>query len=414
MMLSWRSPAAIFMSFFSFHLSQLLFSISLSAVSSPQPKFRLILPVFLAAAAVSGYLSAVSFCGLNGRVGFKGFASGLFYAFLYIYKRRWVLNFPNIQRPPFFSFKMEIPSATARALKLSAAAYLFSSLLLVLLTERFIFAPPIGSAAAEINPSEPLLAALEESSPTSLLKYLAYLDLCMVCENNVDYWRRAALFEESGETYRRVVAVCLRPLEQIASNLGQTLEVSSDGGKAYQKFDQLQPSTEPQQNSKCYELINNFQLYTWSARAIASLTAHSRKEDRFGVAQLSGSNAAVISTLLSCLLAVETFMGKKTSLQPSHPLMGPAGIKWATLSTGRRDVRTGKKRGGPLYSKADAMADVLRSSINCIVCAFHDDMLTNAKAGTLEKDWITSGRPPFGSREMLLQKLNLFLDAQAS
>ncbi|XP_022727831.1 uncharacterized protein LOC111283503 isoform X2 [Durio zibethinus] len=411
--------------------------------------------MLLAAAAVSGFVFAVSFCGFNGRVGFKGFASGLFYAFFYGYKRRWVLQFPIIQRSHFFSFKMGIPSATTHALKLSAAAYLFSALLLafmphhfntdlklgnffayhiisyavsffmflcwelthhlhqVLHTKRFIFAPPKGSAAAETNPSEPLLAALEESSPTSLLKYLAYLDLCMVCENNVDYWRRAAFFEETGETYRRVAAVCMRPLEQLASKLVQGLEGSLDD-KAYRISDQLQSSTNPRLNSKCYELMNDFQLYTWSARAIASLTAHSRKEDRFGVAQLSGSNAAVMSMLLGCLLAVETLMGKKSGLQPSHHSMGSFGIKLATFSTGRRDARTGKRRDDPLYSKAYAMADVLRTSIYCIVSAFHREMLTSAKAGLLEKDWITGGKPSFGTRELLLQKLHLFLDFQAS
>ncbi|XVF23001.1 hypothetical protein REPUB_Repub13aG0000100 [Reevesia pubescens] len=455
MIVTWRSPTSIFISFFSFHLSQLLFSVSLSTVSSSQPKLKCILLVLLVAAAGSGCVSAVSFCGVNGRVAFKGFAFGFFYALFYIYKRRWALQFPIIQRSPFFSFKMVIPSGIRLSLKLSAAAYLFSDLLLVFLprhfnselqlgnlfaqhiisfsvsfsmflcwevthhlhqvlhTKRFIFAPPKGSTAAETNPSEPLLAALEESSPTSLQRYLAYLDLCMVCENSADYWRRAAFFEETGETYRRVAAVCLRPLEQLASNLGQHLEGSLDG-KAYQISDQLQSSTDAQLNSKCYELMNNFQLYTWSARAIASLTAHSRKEDRFGVAQLSGTNASVISTLIACLLAIETFMGKKSSLEPSQHLVGAVGIKWAALSTGRRGVRTGKRRDGPLYLKAYAMADVLRTSIYCIVSAFHNEMLANAKAGLLEKDWITSVKPPFGTPELLLQKLHLFLDFQAS
>ncbi|RVW71377.1 hypothetical protein CK203_060936 [Vitis vinifera] len=105
------------------------------------------------------------------------------------------------------------------------------------------------------------------------------------------------------------------------------------------------------------------------ALIVASLTARSHKEDRFGVAQLSGSNAAVISTLLSCLLAVETFLGKKTSLQSPNALMGPAGIKWATVATARSDAAT------MLW-----------------------EMLTGAKAGLLEKDWIIGGKPLYEPR----------------
>ncbi|GLU18430.1 hypothetical protein SLE2022_347340 [Rubroshorea leprosula] len=481
--------------FFTFHLSQLIFSASLSVVSSPQPtppaspiqllfglvrlllgdstdlsidfrrraKVSLSFVLFVAASAFSGLVSVVPFFWVSGvdadgllmirRVGIRGFVAGLLYGLFYIYKKRWVLEFPIIQRPPFFSFKMGLPSALQRALQLSATASVFSAMLVIFLpqqfkgqvtvgnfiteqiifyigcfsvflcwelshhlhqvlcTKRFIFAPPKGSAAAETNPSEPLLAALEESFPGSLLKYLAYLDLSMVCENNVDIWRRAALFEETSETYKRVVTLCLRPLEQLAFKLSESLEGFS-AEKSFQSSNPVQ-ANDPRLDSNCSEPMNNFQLCAWCAQSVASLTARSHREDRFGVAQLSGRNAAVISALLSCLLAVEAFMGKKTSLQPPHHLMGMGGIRWATTSTGRRDVRTAKRKGSLQYSKAFAMADVLRTSIYGIVSAFHKEMLRSAKTGDLEKDWIDSGKPVFGTRELLVQKLHLFLDFRA-
>ncbi|CAB4276513.1 unnamed protein product [Prunus armeniaca] len=483
-----------FITFLTFHLSQLLFSFSLSLISSPHPH-RLVSPLqlalglirflfvpggsdlsespesrvraklsvgfllFLAAVAVSGFVAVVSVCvkfgdgvGLIGAVGFRGFVMGLLYGLYYVYYRRWVFEFPIIQRPPFFSFKMGLPSAITRSLKLSCLASLFSAFLVVFLphqlqnqatigkviveqiifyigsflvflcweishhlhqvlhTKRFVFAPPKGSAAAETNPSEHLLSALEESSPNSLLQYLAYLDIYMVCENNVDTWRRAAFFEESGETYKRVIYVCLRPLEQLASKLGEGLESSVE--KSSQISNQLLSPTDQRLDPKYSEPLNNFQLYAWCAWTAASLTTCSHREDRFGVAQLSGSNAAVISTLISCLLAVESYMGKKTNLQSAQHFMGSTGFKLRTSSAG--NIGMGKKRAGPLHSKAYSIADVLRNSIYHIVSTFHDQMASSAKKGLLEKDWISSDKPPFGTRELLVQKLHLFLDFRAS
>lgn len=145
-----------FLTFFIFHLSQLLFSASLSVVSSPQPhrpasplqlalglirvlvvsggsdasgspdfrrqaKVSLGFVLFVVAAALSGLVATASVCWLSpigngsqfiGRVAFKGFIVGLLYGMHYVYKRRWVLEFPIIQvslslllRSLYFSMK---------------------------------------------------------------------------------------------------------------------------------------------------------------------------------------------------------------------------------------------------------------------------------------------------------------------
>lgn len=396
-----------------------------------------------------------SFGGLISRLGLRGFAAGLLYGLYCVFYQRWVLVFSIVQRPPFFSYKMGLPSAVRQALKLSLVSSLFSIVFAVLLpgqhkspvaggyfvehfifyianfavilswelilhlhkvlhTKRFVFAPSKGSAAVETNPTEPLLAALEESSHGSLLQYLAYLDLSMVCGSNVDPWRRAAFFEETGQTYKRVVAACLRPLEQLASKLAEGLISSAEN--MHKLSNQLQSPDDICQSSEILESFNDFQLHAWCAQAVATLEIRSHKEDRFGVAQLSGRHATVLSTLLSCLLAVETFMGKKVNLQSPNHMLGPAGIKWATNSTARREIATAmdKKRGSPSHSKSYALADVLKMSIYSVISEFHEEMLASAKLGLLEKDWVNNGKPVYGSVELLAQKLHFFLNFQAS
>ncbi|XP_042944537.1 pentatricopeptide repeat-containing protein At4g18840-like [Carya illinoinensis] len=146
---------------------------------------------------------------------------------------------------------------------------------------------------------------------------------------------------------------------------------------------------------KEYGLVPRIEHYG----CVVDLLGRSGKD---GIAHHSGSNAAI--------LAVETFIGKKTSIQaPSH-LMGQPGIKWATLGIERVDLAIGKKRGGPFYLKAYDIANVLRTSIYGAVFAFHDEMLKSAKLGHLEKDWIISIQPWFVTRELLLHKLRIFLD----
>lgn len=271
-------------------------------------------------------------------------------------------------------------------------------------TRRCSFAPPQSTAAAETNPTEFILETLEQSDPRSLMQYLAYQDLCAVSECNLEPWRRGAFFEESGETYKRIVTACLKPLEEFTSKIAEALEgFSSD-----------KPELLSQQ-SKLYGAFNDSQICTWCARTLAALTARSRQEDRYGVAQLTGCNAAVMSTLLSALVAVEACLGKKTNPQPVHSL-GPASIRWTNFSTGRKGNVTAiasTQRGG-LHTKAYSMADVIRTSIYQIVSAFVDDMRANAKASSLEKNWISEGRKPiFGSHAVLVQKLSLFIEYRA-
>lgn len=132
-------------------------------------------------------------------------------------------------------------------------------MLQVVHTRRCIFAPPQGSTAAETNPSETLLETLEQSSPRSLLQYLAYLDLCMVAESNVEPWRRAAVFEETGETYRRAVNMCLRPLEQLTSRIAEGLE-ACPVDKSDFLSQQLNSPTTVQGDSRLNEAFDDFQV----------------------------------------------------------------------------------------------------------------------------------------------------------
>ncbi|CAN6246555.1 unnamed protein product [Urochloa humidicola] len=374
-------------------------------------------------------------------LGFRGVVLGAVFAAHYFGRRRWLLQFPVVQRPLFYGLKMGLVPSGKRALKVSLQAFCLSFALVLFLPQQFriggsigsqiltqigifivtagvsfcleishhfvqvvhtrrcSFAPPQSTAAAETNPTEFILETLEQSDPRSLIQYLAYQDLCVVSECNLEPWRRAAFFEESGETYQRIVTACLKPLEGFSSKVAQALE-----------------EYEPHNISQQYILFSAFddsQICTWCARTLAGLTARSRQEDRYGVAQLTGCNAAVMTTLLSALVAIEACLGKKTNPLPAH--LGPENIRWAQFSTVRRPTGTAiASTEGGLHKKAYAMADVLRTSVYQIVSAFIDDLQANAKPASLEKNWISEGRKPiYGSQAVLVQKLCLFIEYSA-
>ncbi|CAI9295477.1 unnamed protein product [Lactuca saligna] len=79
--------------------------------------------LFLASSGVSAFLSVVclSGCQVFGALGLRGLAVGLIYGSHYVLTRRWVLDFPIVQRPVFFSYKMGVRKAIVKAIKLSSA-----------------------------------------------------------------------------------------------------------------------------------------------------------------------------------------------------------------------------------------------------------------------------------------------------
>jgi nucleoporin NDC1 len=166
-----------------------------------------------------------------------------------------------------------------------------------------------------------------------------------------------------------------------------------------------------------HHIVGMFQLCAWCARTVASLTATSHLEDRYGVAQLSGCNKATLSSLLSCLLVVEVYLGRRSSAR-GVGFVGPNSIKWTVPSQGPVDVSRRKGspfgKGSAMHKKAYALADILRTSVYQIIAAFGEEMVVGSGSGKgvaiAERDWLSQTTPLYGTHEMHLQKLGLFLE----
>ncbi|CAI5529725.1 unnamed protein product [Closterium sp. Naga37s-1] len=173
-------------------------------------------------------------------------------------------------------------------------------------------------------------------------------------------------------------------------------------------------------------------LCVMSMRALAALTAASRGEDRMGVAQMAGANAAALSALLSALLALDSLLLSPSHRHPAAPatfsgfgeassqatppgasqpafshqtsvlasgsggLFGTPtlGLRYGGAAAGGSDV-PGEGAGGgavgravysegvvgPVWGEAWAMADVVRTSLYCIAETFGEEMVEKAGGG---------------------------------
>ena len=145
-----------------------------------------------------------------------------------------------------------------------------------------------------------------------------------------------------------IISACLRPLEQMETKLFEGVDGSSVDKTADILSQHMCSPTDRPLYENVKEVFNDFQFCSWCATTVVSLTANSHDEDRFGVAQLNGCNGAVVSTLLSCLLIVEVYLGKRSNIQPMH-LMGPASTKW-TVPSRSAVMEVYAKAGQPMKS----------------------------------------------------------------
>eukprot|EP00271_Cylindrocystis_brebissonii_P015570 TRINITY_DN38501_c0_g1_i1.p1 TRINITY_DN38501_c0_g1~~TRINITY_DN38501_c0_g1_i1.p1 ORF type:complete len:660 (+),score=73.42 TRINITY_DN38501_c0_g1_i1:218-2197(+) len=309
-----------------------------------------------------------------------GSVLGLAYGVRHLARHEWVLKFSKIEHLPFaprlkaalppaatkaVRFSLAVPLVSlavleivdrcflGRALKPRAAAFAFldlirpfaaaflvtffweaaSILVEVVHTEHHRFLPEMGSADAELAPCGPLLAALDhkgKGANARLLRHLAFLDLVYVAEGDVDRWRRNAIFEETGDAYRVVVDACLRNVDGLTKKLKKSLVLREEPPGGDVTLEQMAgpgaiKKVEAEQKGATKRLLSESDICSWSVRSASALTAISRVEDRFGVAQLTGSNVRVVTSLLSCLLVVEAFLAKvHPSLRPKPSSSAPS------------------------------------------------------------------------------------------
>ncbi|CAM6111032.1 unnamed protein product [Calypogeia fissa] len=261
----------------------------------------------------------------------------------------------------------------------------------------------------------------------SLLRRLVLLSstrLSLTFAMFVDTWRRAAIFEETGDTCRRLISVCLKRLDGLTRMLAQGLEGSeADKGIGSLRWQIELPDGEyqrlPFQQGELLSSFQDFRTCALCARTVPSRTSISRSEDKYGVAQLHSCNAAVFSSLLSCLVFLEVYLGRRSSA--SGVTFGQKRVNWTvpgTFAFSEKDKRKSNLFGkrSVLHKKAYALGHVLRTCLYQIVYASYEEMVVVGSAGKgsflATKDWLSEKKPLYGTYDMHIEKLIVLLPYQ--
>ena len=136
------------------------------------------------------------------------------------------------------------------------------------------------------------------------------------------------------------------------------------------------------------------QLCQWCVRSAAALTSASKTEDRFGIAQLTASNSRVVSALLSCLLARESWLKRADADDRMRRGRGRRSalrslVFWVSMGASPSNQEA-----------ARGLADGLRVGLYRIVAAFE---------GEMAEEWVGREKSSFASRQQLVDKLKTFL-----
>lgn len=170
------------------------------------------------------------------------------------------------------------------------------------------------------------------------------------------------------------------------------------------------------------------QLCAWSIRTATALTIASLQDDQKGTAQLSGSNAAVLSSLLSALMACQelalTGEAPNKLLRFSAQLLSGFPFSWplvhALLPPQRtiqaipsarphlQNVRsiTEAIARGPVCKEAVAMADILQGCVHRLGTAFGEEIVPKWKPRGTNAAWFSTGSSPlFATEEDHVEKM---------